>query len=88
MKRIKVWWQLPVVLILLAAFFVYLFYADNKYQTPPPYGRSGMIVLNERDLERKDPIFLIDGWKLTDGRETDRLTYIGEFHLMGGLVIS
>lgn len=79
MKRIKVWWQLPVVLILLAAFFVYLFYADNKYQTPPPYGRSGMIVLNERDLERKDPIFLIDGWKLTDGRETDRLTYIGEF---------
>lgn len=79
MKRVKVWWQLPVVLILLAAFFVYLFYADNKYQTPPPYGRSGMIVLNERDLERKDPIFLIDGWKLTDGRETDRLTYIGEF---------
>lgn len=79
MKRVKVWWQLPVVLILLAAFFVYLFYADNKYQTPPPYGRSGVIVLNERDLERKDPIFLIDGWKLTDGRETDRLTYIGEF---------
>ena len=79
MKRVKVWWQLPVILILLAAFFVFLFYADNKYQTPPPYGKSGVIVLNERDLERKDPIFLIDGWKLTDGRETDRLTYIGEF---------
>lgn len=79
MKQVKVWWQLPVVLIMMAVFFAFLFYADNKYQTPPPYGRAGVIVLNERDLGRNDPVFLIDGWRLTDGREADRLTYIGEF---------
>ena len=79
MKRIKDWWQLPAVLVMLAAFFMFLFYTDNKYQTPPPYGRAGMIILNEGDLERNNPIFLIDGWRLTDEREADRLTYIGEF---------
>ena len=85
MKRIKDWWQLPAVLVMLAAFFMFLFYTDNKYQTPPPYGRAGMIILNEGDLERNNPIFLIDGWRLTDEREADRLTYIGEFsHLQRG----
>ena len=79
MDRRKVWWQLPTVMILLAAFFTFLFYVDNKYQTPPPYGRAGVINLNEQDLERDNPIFLIDGWRLTDEREVDRLTYIGEF---------
>ena len=79
MKRIKVWWKLPAVLFLLASFFTFLFYEDNKYQTPPPYGRAGMITLNEQDLERDTPIFLIDGWRLTDGQEEDRFTYIGEF---------
>ena len=79
MKQIKVWWQLLAVLLLLAAFFTLLFYVDNKYQTPPPYGRAGVIILHEQDLERENPIFLIDGWRLTDGREEDRFTYIGEF---------
>lgn len=79
MKREKVWWQLPVVLILLAVFFTFLFFMDNKYQTSPPYGRAGMIILDERDLERDTPVFLIDGWQLTDGHEADRFTYIGEF---------
>lgn len=79
MKRKRIWWQLPAVLIMLAVFLTFLFYVDNKYQTPPPYGRSGMIVLSERDLERDNPIFLIDGWRFTDGREADRFTYIGEF---------
>lgn len=63
----------------LAVFFTVLFYADNKYQTPPPYGKSGMISLTDQDFERDDPIFLIDGWKLTDNRVTDQATYIGEF---------
>ena len=79
MKRKKVWWQLLAVLIVLAAFFTFLFYVDNKYQTPPPYGKAGMITLSERDLERNNPVFLIDGWRLTDGRGEDRFTYIGEF---------
>lgn len=89
MKRQKVLWQL-LVLVVLAAFFMFLFYVDNKYRTPPPYGRSGMIILNEQDLERKVPIFLIDGWRLTDVRETDRFTYIGEFSNLqrGNLEIS
>ncbi|MBD5528686.1 MAG: HAMP domain-containing histidine kinase [Lachnospiraceae bacterium] len=79
MKRKKVLWQLLIVLVMLGLFLMFLFYVDNKYQTPPPYGRTGMITLNERDLERDNPIFLIDGWHLTDGSETDRFTYIGEF---------
>lgn len=79
MKQKKIWWQPLVILTVLTVFFTLLFYADNKYQTPPPYGKSGKITLSERDLERNDPIFLIDGWLLNDERETDMPTYIGEF---------
>lgn len=79
MKEKRVWWQLPAILIALAAFLTVLFYVDNKYQTPPPYGRAGVIILDERDLERDNPVFLIDGWRLMDGRKADRFTYIGEF---------
>lgn len=79
MGKIKVWGQMLVVPAALAVFFTVLFYTDNKYQTPPPYGKSGMIVLDGRDLEQGRPIFLIDGWLLTDGRVTDKPTYIGEF---------
>lgn len=79
MKQLKGLWQPLTVLTALAVFFTLLFYADNKYQTPPPYGRSGVIDLSEADLERDVPVFLIDGWLLTDDRVTDRPTYIGEF---------
>lgn len=79
MAKRKVWWQTPLVLTVLAVFFTFLFYTDNKYQTPPPYGKAGVITLCERDLERNTPVFLIDGWLLTDGRVTDKPTYIGEF---------
>ena len=79
MKRRKNWWQPLIVLTVLAVFFTLLFYADNKYQTPPPYGKSGVIELRPADLERGNPVFLIDGWLLTDERVTDRPTYIGEF---------
>lgn len=75
----KVWWQLLAVLAILAAFLTFLFFRDNKYQTPPPYGRAGMISLNEQDLEREVPVFLIDGWRLTDVSGEERFTYIGEF---------
>lgn len=79
MKRLGIRWYLPIVPALLSAFFILLFLADNKYQTPPPYGKSGRISLHGQDLDRGDPLFLIDGWLLTDGRITDRPTYIGEF---------
>lgn len=79
MKQQKALWQPLIALAVLAAFFTLLFYKDNKYQTPPPYGKSGIMTLQEQDLERAEPVFLIDGWLLTDGRETDRPTYIGEF---------
>lgn len=78
MKQQKVWQQM-VVLALLAVFFILLFYTDNKYQTPPPYGKSGRIALQEKDLERRNPIFLIDGWLLTDENVKEKPTYIGEF---------
>lgn len=79
MKQWKIWGQPCLVLAVLAAFFVFLFYTDNKYQTRPPYGKSGVIELSGQDFERDVPVFLIDGWLLTDRRVTDMPTYIGEF---------
>ncbi len=76
MKQQKIWWETLAVLVF---FLAVLFYEDNKYQTPPPYGNSGFITLCGQDLERKTPVFLIDGWLLSDGRVTDQPTYIGEF---------
>lgn len=72
-------WLPPVFATLLAVFFVLLFFADNKYKTPPPYGKNGVMVLTAADLNRSRPIFLIDGWLLTDARTEKRPTYIGEF---------
>lgn len=79
MAQRKIWWQLPVILAVWALFLAFLFYIDNKYETPPPYGASGVIVLEEADFEREVPVYLIDGWLLTDGRISDMPTYIGEF---------
>lgn len=79
MKQQKIWWQPLVVLAVLVVFFTVIYYGDNKYQTPPPYGRSGVITLNGEDLEQENPVFLIDGWLLSDERITDKPTYIGEF---------
>lgn len=79
MGRHKAWWQPLAVLTALTVFFLFLFYADNKYQTPPPYGCSGILSLDEETLSRHQPIYLIDGWLLTDERVTDKPTYIGEF---------
>lgn len=71
---------LPLLLTaLMLAGFTVQFFADNKYQTPPPYGRSGVLELSEADVLREDPIFLIDGWLLSDSRVTDLPTYIGQF---------
>lgn len=79
MKKRRVWHQFLAVMAVMAAFFLLLFYGDNKYYTPPPYGKSGVICLKEADLRRKNPVYLIDGWLLTDDHVTDQPTYIGEF---------
>ena len=79
MKQQKILWQPLVILSILVLFFIFLFYTDNKYQTPPPYGASGVMVLKEADLERNSPVFLIDGWLLSDKYVTNLPTYIGEF---------
>lgn len=79
MKQRKVWWQILSVLAMITFLFMLSYYWDNKYYTPPPYGKSGVIRLTETDFARKNPIFLIDGWLLTDSRVTDKPTYIGEF---------
>lgn len=90
MKQHKIWWQPLILLTVLVVFYILLFYVDNKYQTPPPYGKSGMIIVSGQDLKRNDPIFLIDGWLVTDRRKTDMLTYIGEFSTLqrGDLSVS
>lgn len=71
------WVLLPAAVLFL--FFTLLFFTDNKYQTPPPYGDKGVLVLTEEDLSHNHRLFLIDGWLLTDERVTDQPTYIGEF---------
>lgn len=90
MGKLKGVWQILAVSAVLAAFFAVLFYADNKYETPPPYGNRGVININSRDLGRSNPVFLIDGWLLTDGRVVDKPTYIGEFSNLqrGDLTVS
>lgn len=67
------------LLVALILLFALLFTCDNKYQTPPPYGRDGVITLTEGDFEADRSVFLIDGWLLTDSRVTNLPTYIGEF---------
>lgn len=79
MKPPKSLWLTLAVLTILAVFFAIFFYVDNKYETPPPYGKSGVINISRQDLNRHNPIFLIDGWLLTDERVVDKPTYIGEF---------
>lgn len=78
-REYKKWWMPLAVFILLAAFFAFLFYFDNKYQTPPPYGKAGVMVLQEQDLESGRPVFLIDGWMFSDEHIANLFTYIGEF---------
>lgn len=80
MKRYSPKLLLPVIVVLLMVlFFGMLYRYDNKYQTPPPYGRDGVIALNNTDFERGQPLFLIDGWLLSDERVTEQPTYIGKY---------
>lgn len=79
MKQHIIGWQPLAVLTALVVFYLSLFYMDNKYQTPPPYGRAGVLSLQEETLSRSMPIYLIDGWLLTDARVTNKPTYIGEY---------
>lgn len=90
MKQHRIRLHLLIVPAALSMFYILLFFADNKYQTPPPYGKSGIITLCEQDLNRNVPLFLIDGWLLTDERVTDLPTYIGEFSSLqrGNLSVS
>ncbi|NCB63762.1 MAG: HAMP domain-containing histidine kinase [Clostridia bacterium] len=71
--------RIVILCVALAGFSLLLFYTDNKYQTPPPYGGGGVIALSEGDLRRGEPVYLIDGWLLTSGSERDLPTYVGEF---------
>ncbi len=72
---------LPVIALLAAllVLLALLFSHDNKYQAPPPYGKSGVISLTQDDLTRNTPVYLIDGWLLSDSRVENRPTYVGEF---------
>lgn len=80
MERCKQNLWLPVFsAVLLTLFFSLLYICDNKYKTPPPYGRDGVITLSEADFLDSRPLFLIDGWLLTDDHTADKPTYIGEF---------
>ena len=79
MKQQRAWLEPLAAFMMLTAFYILLFYGDNKYQSPPPYGKSGIITIDEGDLDGKRPLFLIDGWLLTDERVKDMPPYIGEF---------
>lgn len=77
-KKLLSWLPLSLV-VLLSLLFILLFFMDNKYKTPPPYGRDGIISLTAADLDRSQPLFLIDGWLLTDKFVTNFPTYIGKY---------
>ena len=79
MRQKNAVWSAALLCVLLLGWFALLFYTDNKYQTPPPYGSGGVIPLTEEALAQARPIFLIDGWLLSDDRATDQPTWIGEF---------
>ena len=78
-KRTKGVWSLLALCAALCGLFVLLFFADNKYETPPPYGRGGVFALKEADLAGSRAVFLIDGWLLRNDRAEDLPTWIGEF---------
>lgn len=72
-------WTILFSIALLMMFFTLLFFYDNKYQSPPPYGKDGVISLTGQDFIKNRPLPLIDGWLLSDSRTSDLPTYIGEF---------
>ena len=78
-KSKKTGWIFVLLLGALFLFYTLLYYADNKYHMPPPYGNNGIILLNENDLAQNKPIFLIDGWLLSDEHANGLPTYIGEY---------
>ncbi|MEG2039031.1 MAG: hypothetical protein RRZ73_04810, partial [Oscillospiraceae bacterium] len=80
MQKIKNKTNFTLILlgVILVMLFVVLFYHDNKYQSPPPYGKCGVLKINESDIASA-PIFLIDGWLLTDRNTVNLPTYIGEY---------
>lgn len=43
--------------------FQFLYQVDNKYTAGPPYGTNGIFNFSEHDLNRTQPLFLIDGWE-------------------------
>lgn len=45
-KKHKVTIALLLLCCFLAVFFHYLFLYDNKYNTQPPYGQDGVVVVN------------------------------------------
>lgn len=78
-KKHKVALVLLLLCCFLAVFFWSLFLHDNKYNTSPPYGQDGVLALNETNFSSGKPIYLIDGWRLTDKTTYRQKTYIGEF---------
>ena len=75
--------------LFFAVFFQVLYHFDNKYTTRPPYGKDGHLEIQEEDLSRKPPLYLIDGWELYPGlwspEQLDSqaplpyITYIGQY---------
>lgn len=63
--------NLIIVLISSLLFFLlfgFLYQSDNKYTAGPPYGSEGHFAFTEDDLQKGQPLFLIDGWQLYSDR--------------------
>ncbi|MEG0275736.1 MAG: HAMP domain-containing sensor histidine kinase [Coprobacillus sp.] len=79
MKFRKQYFSLAFLLFLCFLFFIGIYYYDNKYQTPPPYGKNGVIEIKEKDILENNSLFLIDGWLMSDQDVKKQPTYIGEY---------
>lgn len=58
---------------LLRAAYLY----DNKYTAGPPYGKGGVLVFTESDVQR--PLPLIDGWLVSVNGGAEQETFVGEY---------
>ncbi|SHK90620.1 Signal transduction histidine kinase [Hespellia stercorisuis DSM 15480] len=80
-----------VLLFLSGTFFFALYLYDNKYSSPVPVSQDGIALLDENNLSRDVPAYLVDGWKLypdqlltpaqiaSTADTSSVTTYIGQF---------
>lgn len=67
--NLKKFWPFKSLMLALLCFLLFfllfqlLYQTDNKYSAGPPYGQNGHFSFTAEDLDKNQPLFLIDGWQ-------------------------